>query len=87
MSVANVWELMKKTDVRMGNGAEWAKCVCSRWIHVDCISKTEIDEAGEEGYVQTVWFNKKLNIYSAITRVCNYNFISIVTRVINKSII
>ena len=35
-------------DVRMGNGAEWAKCVCSRWIHVDCISKTEIDEAGEE---------------------------------------
>ena len=35
-------------DVRMGNGTEWAKCVCKRWIHVDCISKTSLDESGEE---------------------------------------
>ena len=35
-------------DVRMGSGAKWAKCVCKRWIHVDCISKTALDESGEE---------------------------------------
>ena len=35
-------------DVRMDNGAEWAKCVCNRWIHIDRISQTTIDEAGEE---------------------------------------
>jgi len=35
-------------DVRMGNGVEWAMCVCSRWIHIDCISQTAIEESGEE---------------------------------------
>ena len=24
------------------------QCVCSRWIHTDCISQTAIDEAGED---------------------------------------
>jgi len=35
-------------DIRMRNGTEWAKCVCNRWIHIDCISQTAIDEVGEE---------------------------------------
>jgi len=32
----------------MSNGAEWAMCVCERWIHVDRISKTAIDVCGKE---------------------------------------
>ena len=26
-------------DVRIENGTEWAMCVCSRWIHIDCTAK------------------------------------------------
>jgi len=24
-------------DVRKGNGAEWMKCPCGRWLHVKCV--------------------------------------------------
>ena len=35
-------------DISLGNNAEWARCACERWIHVDCISKTATDENGME---------------------------------------
>ena len=35
-------------DIKLGNGAEWAQCACERWVHVDCISETVIDENGKE---------------------------------------
>jgi len=43
-----LWIFRNFEDVKMGNGAEWAKCVCNRWTHIDCISQTAIDEAGEK---------------------------------------
>lgn len=36
-------------DERDGNGLEWVKCACTRWIHEECIAGTmEIDAEGME---------------------------------------
>jgi len=33
-------------DIAMGNQAEWTRCGCKRWMHVDCISEIVIHSDG-----------------------------------------
>ena len=30
----------------MGNGAEWKKCGCGQWLHVECVENTATDMNG-----------------------------------------
>ena len=33
-------------DIALGNQAEWAMCVCGKWLHEDCVSETVVDANG-----------------------------------------
>ena len=35
-------------DERDGNGLEWVKCACSRWMHEECITGMDVDAEGKE---------------------------------------
>ena len=36
-------------DVEQGTGAEWVQCMCTHWLHKDCILDSIIDSSGKEG--------------------------------------
>ena len=35
-------------DVEIGAGTNWVQCMCTRWLHEDCILDCVIDESGKE---------------------------------------
>ena len=35
-------------DVEMEAGTDWVQCVCTRWLHEDCVIDCVIDESGKE---------------------------------------
>ena len=35
-------------DVEMGAGTNWVQCVCTRWLHEDCVLECVMDESGKE---------------------------------------
>ena len=37
-------------DVREGFGAEWMKCPCGRWLHVECIEDSIVDSSGQSRF-------------------------------------
>ena len=37
-------------DVREGYGAEWMKCPCGRWLHVECVEDSVVDSSGQSRY-------------------------------------
>ena len=35
-------------DIEIGAGTNWVQCMCTRWLHEDCILDCVIDESGKE---------------------------------------
>jgi len=75
-----------ETDTRMGNGAEWAMYVVRRWIHIDCISLTAIDESGKKKNMFKLCCLAATVLAILCMHMCEIfvlNFKSIMMRVIN----
>ena len=42
-------------DVQLGAGIDWVHCVCTRWLHEECVIDCIVDEMERKGFALIVF--------------------------------